>query len=83
MFYLMTHSTHIYDYMVKDHSYSEREKHAAATTLATLSNEKQGLIYMHHPIDRIAHTTAFVAPVLGHWLERKITQWVHHEGSIG
>ena len=28
---------------------------------------------MHHPTDRIAHTTAFVTPVM----ERKIAQWVH------
>ena len=32
---------------------------------------------MHHPTDRIAHTTAFVAPVVEHWLEREIAQWVH------
>ena len=32
---------------------------------------------MHHPTDRIAHTTAFVTPVVEHWLEREITQWVH------
>ena len=25
--------------------------------------------YMHHPTDRIAHTTVFVTPVMGHWLE--------------
>ena len=31
---------------------------------------------MHHPIDRIAHTTAFVTPVMEHWLEREIAQWV-------
>ena len=31
---------------------------------------------MHHPIDRIAHTTAFVTPVVEHWLEREIAQWV-------
>ena len=24
---------------------------------------------MHHPTDRIAHTTAFVTPVVNHWLE--------------
>ena len=24
---------------------------------------------MHHPIDRIAHTMAFVTPVVEHWLE--------------
>ena len=37
---------------------------------------------MHHPIDRIAHTTAFVTPVVEHWLEQEIAQWVHHEGSV-
>ena len=35
-----------------------------------------------HPTDRIAHTTAFVIPVVEHWLEREISQWVHQEGSI-
>ena len=29
---------------------------------------------MHHPIDRIAHITTFVTPVVEHWLEREITQ---------
>ena len=38
---------------------------------------------MHHPTDRIAHTTAFVTPVVEHRLERQIAQWVHsHEESI-
>ena len=32
---------------------------------------------MQHPTDRIAHTTAFVTPVVEHWLEREIAQWVH------
>ena len=36
---------------------------------------------MHHPTDRIIHTTAFVTPVVEHWLEREIAEWVHHEGS--
>ena len=34
---------------------------------------------MHHPTDRITHTTAFVTPVVEHWLEREIAQWVHTE----
>ena len=29
---------------------------------------------MHHPTDRITHTTAFVTPVVEHWLEREIAQ---------
>ena len=38
---------------------------------------------MHHPTDRIAHTTACVTRVVDHWLEREIAQWVQpHEGSI-
>ena len=32
---------------------------------------------MHHPTDRIAHTMAFVTPVVEHWLEREIAQWVY------
>ena len=27
--------------------------------------------------DRITHTTGFVTPVVEHWLEREIAQWVH------
>ena len=48
---------------------------------------------MHHPTDRITHTTAFVTPVVEHWLEREIAQWVlpmkdrsddpsHHERTL-
>ena len=32
---------------------------------------------MHNPIDRIAHTTTVDTPVMEHWLEREIAQWVH------
>ena len=32
---------------------------------------------MHHPTDRITHTMAFVTPVVEHWLEGEIAQWVH------
>ena len=32
---------------------------------------------MHDPIDRIVHTMAFVTPVVDHWLEREIAQWVY------
>ena len=50
--------------MVKDNSDSEK-------------GNPQGFFYMHHPTDRITHTTAFVTPVVEHWLEREIAQWVH------
>ena len=45
-------------------------------------DEQQDIIYMHYPIDGIVHTTAFVTPVVEHWLKREIAQWVYHEGSI-
>ena len=53
-------------HMVKDHSDSERGNLL-----------QQGFFYMHHPTDMIIHTTAFVMPVVEHWLEREIAQWVH------
>ena len=34
-----------------------------------------GFFYVHHPTDRIAHTIAFVTPVVEHWLKQKIAQW--------
>ena len=34
---------------------------------------------MHHPTDRITHTTAFAMPVVEHRLEREIAQWVHQK----
>ena len=37
---------------------------------------------MHHPTDGIALTMTVVTPVVEHWMEREIAQWVHHEGSI-
>ena len=67
-------------HMVKDHSDSERK--TAGSTWATLSDWQQGFFYMHHPTDRITHTTAFVTHIMEHWLEREIAQWFHHEGSI-
>ena len=32
---------------------------------------------MHHPTDRITHTTAFVTPVVEDWLGQEIAQWIH------
>ena len=40
------------------------------------------VFYVHQPKDRIAHTNAFVTPVVEHWMEQEIAQWIHHEGSI-
>ena len=32
--------------------------------------------------DRSDNPQTVVTPVVGHWVERETTQWVHHEGSI-
>ena len=67
-------------HMVKDHSDSERGNLLPPHGLLFSISSK--VFYMHHPTDRIAHTTAFVTPVVEHWLEREITQWIHHKGLI-
>ena len=36
---------------------------------------------MHHRTDRISHTTAFVTPVVEHWLEREIASWYMEENT--
>ena len=69
MFYLTTHSTHfIYGYMasdmVKDHSDSEKGNPLPPHKLLLSINSK-GSFNMHHPADRITHTTAFVTPIRG------------------
>ena len=66
--------------MVKNHT--DKERKPATATWATLSDWQQGVFYMHHPTYRMTHTTAFGTPVVEHWLEREIAEWVHHEGSI-
>ena len=43
----------------------------------TIWATQQGFFYMHHATDRLTHITAFVTPVVDHWLEREIAQWVH------
>ena len=64
-FYLWLHG-------VKDHSDSERGKPLPPHGLLFSINSKGSL---HHPTDRITHTTAFVTPVVKHWLEREIAHW--------
>ena len=63
-------------HMVKDHSDSEKGNplppHRLLFPISSI-----WFFYMYHPTDRIAHTTAFVTPVVEHWLEREIAQWVH------
>ena len=76
MFYLTTLSTHfIYGYMASDHSDSEKGNPLPPHRLIFSINSKGSFICTIP--DRIAHTTAFVIPVVEHWLEREIAQWVH------
>ena len=68
-------------HMVKDHSDSEKGNPLPPHRLLLSINSKG--FYMHYPTDRITHTTAFVTPVMEHWLEREISQWgPPHEGSF-
>ena len=66
--------------MVKDHSDNERGNPLLRHGLLFLISSKGSFICTIP--DRIAHTTAFVTPVMVLWLEWEIAQWVHHEGSI-
>ena len=80
MFYLAMHSTHylrLYGvrHMVKDDSDSEKGNPLPPHVL--FFPISKGSSHM------IIHTTAFVTPVMKHWLEREIAQCVHHEGWIG
>ena len=68
-------------HMVKDHLDSERGNPLLPHGLLFPISSKSSF-YMRHPTDRIAHTTAFVTPVVEHWLEREMALWIHHEGSI-
>ena len=62
-------------HMVKDHSDSERGNPLPPHGLLFPINSKGSFICTIP--DRIAHTTAFVTPVVEHWLEWEIAQWVH------
>ena len=37
---------------------------------------------MHHPTHRIIHTTAFVATVVGHWLEQNLSGSILSDKTI-
>ena len=60
--------------MVKDHSDSEKGNPLPPHRLLLSINSKGSFICTIP--DRIAHTMAFVTPVVEHWLEREIVQWV-------
>ena len=37
---------------------------------------------MNHATDMISHITAFVTPIVEHWVGREIAKWVHHKELI-
>ena len=85
MFYLTMHSAHfIYSYMASDiwlrTILIAREQTCCRHTGYSFQLAARVLLYASSSI--ITHTTAFVALVMEHWLEREIAKWVHHEGSI-
>ena len=56
-------------HMVKDHFDSEKGNPLPPHRLLLSINSKGSF----HPTDRITHTTAFVTPVVEHWLEREVS----------
>ena len=78
MFYLTTHSTHfIYGYMASDiwlRTILIVRKETCCRHIGYSYRLTARVLF--YPTYRITHTTAFVTPVVEHWLERKIAQWV-------
>ena len=73
IFYLTMHSTHfIYGYMASDiwlRTILIVRKETRCHHIGYCYQLLQRFFYMHHPIDMITHTTAFVTPVMEHWME--------------
>ena len=82
MFYLTTHSTHfIYGYMASDIWLRtilivRKESHCRHIGYSYRLTPRVLLYAPSHRQDN-TYTTAFVTPVVEHWLEREIAQWVH------
>ena len=78
MFYLTTHSTHfIYGYMASDiwlRTILILRKETRCRHIG-YSYQLTARVLLYAPSHR--HTTAFVTPIVEHWLEREIAQWVH------
>ena len=85
MFYLTTHSTHfIYCYMASDLWYSTNQIVRGNLLLPhglLFPINSKGYFICTIP-ERIGHTTTFDTPVVEHWVEREISKWVLHKGSI-
>ena len=79
MFYLTTHSTHfIYGYMASDiwlRTILIVRKETRCRHIG-YSYRLTARVLLYAPSHR-QDNTAFVTPVVEHWLEREIAQWVH------
>ena len=62
-------------HMIKNHSDRERGNPLPPHGLLFSINSK-GSLYAPSHRQNLTHTTAFVTPVVEHWLEREISQWV-------
>ena len=72
MFYLTTHSTHfVYGHMAMVKGSLGKKKKAAISTWATIRISSKGSFICTILTDRIAHITAFVIPVVEHWLKQR------------
>ena len=60
-------------YLVKDHFAREETRCCHMGYSFRLAAR----VLLYAPSHRIAHTTVLVTPVMEHWLEREIAQWVH------
>ena len=78
---LSTYYLRLYDviHMVENHSAREETRCRHMGYSFRLAAR---VFYRDHPTDMIIYTTAFVTPVVEHWLEQEIAQWVHRKGSI-
>ena len=61
-------------HMVQDHS--DKKKEETHCHHVGYSFWLAARVLLYAPINRIVHTTAFVTPVMEHWLEQEITQWI-------
>ena len=68
--------------MINDHSDSERGNPLPPLQGLLISISSRGYFFMHHPTDRITHTTAFVTPVVEHWMEREEFRLMRCLGSL-
>ena len=86
MFYLTTHSTHfVYGYMASDIWYMTTQIARDETRCRHMgySFRLAARVLLYAPSHRQDNTYhGLFTPIVEHWLEREIAQWVHHEGSI-